>query len=302
MLSYKQHCFTALINHSVWLGCELGQMTNSSEFVPVVKIPKWCCGSFYLPHPDTMRNTCNVSLTKNLCHIKYIWGAQNTHNICGVTHWYMDIWHSEILALNLKNFISVKNLNAKGPKPPLITAQHISAASWGGVDAAWLLDFFFLIYFLISATSTTVSHLHIHSRTHTNTHFLLQALWSARPLPVWSCSLATCRAWSVGWECWTVIFINGTGWMSGALWGLCGALSCSGGRAAWKKEAQRLAPGSLLSLFKQQIDTLCPYRPLFEPPHSSAQLYLLHYQLPIIPVYRTNKAICPVSTCLAGGC
>lgn len=69
-----------------------------------------------------------------------------------------------------------------------------------------------------------------------------------------------------------------------------------------EKEAQRLAPGSLLSLFKQQIDTLCPYRPLFEPPHSSAQLYLLHYQLPIIPVYRTNKAICPVSTCLAGGC
>lgn len=67
---------------------------------------------------------------------------------------------------------------------------------------------------------------------HTHGHFLLQALWSGSPLPVCSCS---CRGWSVGWECWTVIFINETGWMSGALWGLRWALSCSSG-SWWGEE------------------------------------------------------------------
>lgn len=71
-------------------------------------------------------------------------------------------------------------------------------------------------------------------------------------------------------------------------------------RATWKK-APSLTPGLLLSLFTQQIDPLCSFRPPSKPLHSSAQLYLLHYALLIIQVYRTNKAICPVSTCLAGG-
>lgn len=31
---------------------------------------------------------------------------------------------------------------------------------------------------------------------------------------------------------------------------------------------------------------------------SLAQIYLLHYLLPIIHIYRTNNAICPVSACL----
>ena len=40
---------------------------------------------------------------------------------------------------------------------------------------------------------------------------------------------------------------------------------------------------------------------MIKPLHSSAQLCLLHYLLPIIQVYRTNNTICPVSIRLARG-
>ena len=105
----------------------------------------------------------------------------------------------------------------------------------------------------------TCAHKHAHTHTHIHAHFLLQALWSGCPLPVWSCTSAACWSWSVGCKCWTVIFINGTGWMSGALWGQHCALSRSGGgcrgegecsrgkkkmRATWKKGTK---PGSGLT-------------------------------------------------------
>lgn len=93
-------------------------------------------------------------------------------------------------------------------------------------------------------------HTHAHTYTRTHTHFLLQTLWSGCPLPVWSSSSAACGSWSVGCKCWTVIFINGTGWMSGALWGQDCALSrgggscrgegeCSCGKKRWGQHGKR---------------------------------------------------------------
>ena len=177
------------------------------------------------------------------------------------------IWNTEILALNFKISFQWKP-ECKRPTTPLIAVQYISGAvclSRGGVDARWLPDFFFFFSHLISTTTTTRSTTTTHARTNTHTHthihahFLLQALWSGCPLPVWSCTSAACWSWSVGCKCWTVIFINGTGWMSGALWGQHCALSRSGGgcrgegecsrgkkkmRATWKKGTK---PGSGLT-------------------------------------------------------
>lgn len=84
--------------------------------------------------------------------------------------------------------------------------------------------------------------------THTCTH-------SSKTHPlflVWSCSLAACRAQSVGYEYRTVIFIN-EGRMDE--WSPVGATA-----ELWaqkKKSHKSVTAGSLLSLFKLQIDTLC---------------------------------------------
>lgn len=75
-----------------------------------------------------------------------------------------------------------------------------------------------------------------------------------------------------------------SGWMCGALRGLSRIL---------KTEAPK--PRSGLGPSHNRVV------PLFEPLHSSAHVYLLHYLVPIIQVYRTNKAICPVSTSPLGG-
>lgn len=77
----------------------------------------------------------------------------------------MHIWNSEILALNFEISYQGKP-KCKRPTTPLITVQHISGASWGAVDARWLLDFYI---FLKNLISTTRSHLHIHTHPHTHT-------------------------------------------------------------------------------------------------------------------------------------
>ena len=162
----------------------------------------------------------------------------------------------------------------------------------------------------------TCAHKHAHTHTHTYTH-----TFSSKPSEVDVLSLcgaaprrpagADLLAASAGqWS----LSMGLDGWVepcgaSTVLWAVAvGAAEERGSAPVAKKrwgqhgkKAPSLAPGLLLSLFTQQIDPLCSFRPLSKPLHSSAELYLLHYALLIIQVYRTNKAICPVSTCLAGG-
>lgn len=197
----------------------------------------------------------------------------------------------------------------------MITVQHISVAvccSWGGADACWLLVFFFFYYII----SNHYYLQHLPPNTHTNTLSSSKRLWSGNPLPVWSCSSAACR----GVICWQAVLDSDLyqwDWMDE--WSPVGpVLSFDSQRweivrrgrefqgrkkKEWEqpKEVPSLTMGSLLPLFTQHIDALCSFGTMFKPLHSSARLYLLHYLLPIIPVYRTNKAICPVSKCLAGG-
>lgn len=108
-------------SHSVWLGCELGQMTRTDQ-------PAWASQAFQVwPTPlhgllttyllsesqggVVRASTCRTVtpratfLSHKACVIYTTYDvrfvAQNTHNISAISHWYMDIWHSQILALNL---------------------------------------------------------------------------------------------------------------------------------------------------------------------------------------------------------
>lgn len=92
----------------------------------------------------------------------------------------------KILAVNFKISFQWKP-KCKRPTTPLIAVQYISGAvclSRGGVDARWLLDFFFhLISTTTTTSSTTTTHARTNTHTHTHTHALTHT-FSSKPSEV----------------------------------------------------------------------------------------------------------------------